>query len=433
MRRRLARTALALLLASSAAPTARAASDPSGIDRPPGLWIENVRDASILWGRGSYFALRGGYDRIRLPVEGHPVSDLQESAHGRVFLGYGLLGGAIDLAASFDVRGSRFTPEDSPGRTPPASASYGDVGDSRLALRFALPSPGDRLAASIEAFAFLPTGNPDKGFSADAADGGALLGLSAHWPAVRAHLQAGYRVNRNEEDGALLYPLFYPKLAPGEDDTNNDALILRAAVEFSGGRVDLFAEILADRLPRSGVVSARENVLEVAPGARILLRRGLYLTGGAGFNLSRDDPATTALPPPEVLFPDWRLFFGVHWTGVIGGTDRDDDGIADDLDRCPDSREDYDGHQDDDGCPDPDNDGDGILDDWDKAPNDAEDMDGFEDEDGAPEYDNDEDGLPDAEDFCPDDPEDLDGDRDDDGCPDPEPPGAGAQGAESQG
>ena len=50
--------------------------------------------------------------------------------------------------------------------------------------------------------------------------------------------------------------------------------------------------------------------------------------------------------------------------------DRDSDGIADDLDKCPDDPEDRDGFEDDDGCPDPDNDQDGVPDVQDKCPND---------------------------------------------------------------
>ena len=52
-----------------------------------------------------------------------------------------------------------------------------------------------------------------------------------------------------------------------------------------------------------------------------------------------------------------------------GGRDRDGDGVADDVDKCPGEPEDYDGFQDDDGCPDPDNDRDGVLDKDDQCPN----------------------------------------------------------------
>jgi hypothetical protein len=98
--------------------------------------------------------------------------------------------------------------------------------------------------------------------------------------------------------------------------------------------------------------------------------------------------------------------------------DRDYDRIPDDKDKCPDQPEDYDGFQDDDGCPDPDNDNDGIPDEKDKCPLEPEDKDGFEDEDGCPDPDNDHDGIPDATDKCPNVPETINGVDDDDGCPD---------------
>ena len=66
----------------------------------------------------------------------------------------------------------------------------------------------------------------------------------------------------------------------------------------------------------------------------------------------------------------------------------------------------------------PDADGDGIPDDADQCPNEPEDFDGFEDEDGCPDLDNDGDGIPDEVDVCPLDPEDFDGVQDEDGCPD---------------
>ena len=98
--------------------------------------------------------------------------------------------------------------------------------------------------------------------------------------------------------------------------------------------------------------------------------------------------------------------------------DRDGDGIPDNIDKCPDQPEDFDGFQDQDGCPDLDNDGDGIPDALDKCPNEPEDKDGFQDEDGCPDLDNDGDGIPDALDKCPNEPEDKDGFQDEDGCPD---------------
>ncbi|HEX7879085.1 MAG TPA: PorV/PorQ family protein [Candidatus Eisenbacteria bacterium] len=98
--------------------------------------------------------------------------------------------------------------------------------------------------------------------------------------------------------------------------------------------------------------------------------------------------------------------------------DRDHDGIPDDTDRCPDQPEDFDGFQDTDGCPDPDNDGDGVVDAQDQCPGQAEDFDGFEDTDGCPDLDNDKDGILDKDDKCPSAPETFNGYEDADGCPD---------------
>jgi OOP family OmpA-OmpF porin len=98
--------------------------------------------------------------------------------------------------------------------------------------------------------------------------------------------------------------------------------------------------------------------------------------------------------------------------------DRDGDDIPDPEDKCPDAPEDFDGFQDEDGCPDPDNDQDGIPDVDDKCPN----VPGPR-PDGCPHQldgDRDGDGIPDPTDKCPDDPEDFDGFQDADGCPDPD-------------
>ncbi len=146
-----------------------------------------------------------------------------------------------------------------------------------------------------------------------------------------------------------------------------------------------------------------------------------------------------------VAAPNWRVVAAFGFSPE--SNDRDGDGIPDDIDRCPTEREDFDGHDDADGCPDDDRDQDGIPDDDDQCPDKREDFDGFEDEDGCPDDDNDGDGLvdrvdrcpdargapnsdgcpqgdadgdgvPDEEDRCPDQKEDIDQFDDHDGCPD---------------
>jgi parallel beta-helix repeat protein len=102
-------------------------------------------------------------------------------------------------------------------------------------------------------------------------------------------------------------------------------------------------------------------------------------------------------------------------------TDKDGDGIPDDVDQCPDVAEDKDEFEDVDGCPDYDNDKDGIYDAQDQCPIEPEDRDGFQDVDGCPDNDNDKDGIPDLSDACLNNPETVNGYKDSDGCPDEKP------------
>ena len=150
---------------------------------------------------------------------------------------------------------------------------------------------------------------------------------------------------------------------------------------------------------------------EVTGGLKIFVERNSYLMVGAGPRFTKGFEAA-----------DVRAFVGFIFEPSIG--DRDGDGIKDDVDKCPDEKEDFDGFEDEDGCPEPDNDHDGIPDIRDKCPNVKEDFDGDEDTDGCPEPpkdgDRDHDGIPDSRDKCPDDPEDKDGFEDEDGCPEPD-------------
>jgi outer membrane protein OmpA-like peptidoglycan-associated protein len=99
-------------------------------------------------------------------------------------------------------------------------------------------------------------------------------------------------------------------------------------------------------------------------------------------------------------------------------SDRDNDGIPDDIDACPDDPEDHQGNDPNDGCPmPPDRDGDGIPDQYDKCPDKPEDKDGIDDGDGCPEDDADTDGIPDTQDACPKVPGKPSADPKKNGCP----------------
>ena len=173
-----------------------------------------------------------------------------------------------------------------------------------------------------------------------------------------------------------------------------------------------------DRAPFNTLGNYKRNALvydfDMGIKYQIINNLSVKLEGGLHFpNTDNIDDITTGKN---------KDFYATGIIGIsysfFGKKDTDGDGILDDVDKCPDQPEDFDGFQDDDGCPDLDNDGDGIPDIMDKCPDTPEDFDGFQDDDGCPDIDNDMDGIPDSLDQCPNEAEDIDGYKDDDGCPD---------------
>ena len=166
----------------------------------------------------------------------------------------------------------------------------------------------------------------------------------------------------------------------------------------------------------------------VSPGIRLTTPSGVFLNFIGDFSLSSHAKSArlnwdrtlsgTEYRYSTGVMPDYGVQFILGWNGYLVTPDADKDGIPDNIDKCPNVKEDFDNFQDDDGCPDPDNDNDGIPDTIDKCPNDPEDKDGFQDDDGCPDLDNDGDGIQDSKDQCPNLAEDFDGFEDYDGCPD---------------
>ncbi|MBX3184231.1 MAG: OmpA family protein [Polyangiaceae bacterium] len=121
-----------------------------------------------------------------------------------------------------------------------------------------------------------------------------------------------------------------------------------------------------------------------APDVRVLVQVGAYTT------IEDTDPGQVARryrDAPDVEMSD---------------RDTDGDGYPDDVDACPNEKEDGKPPDPTDGCPAPgDRDNDGIPDDVDQCPDDPEDKDGIQDADGCPEDDADKDGIPDTKDACP--------------------------------
>ncbi|HEU4409325.1 MAG TPA: OmpA family protein [Polyangiaceae bacterium] len=180
----------------------------------------------------------------------------------------------------------------------------------------------------------------------------------------------------------------------------------------------------------------------------------LHLYAGAGAGLVRGVGA-----------PAFRGFVGAVFA-VEGSGDADADALPDARDRCPTEREDFDGFEDDDGCPEDDNDRDGLADARDRCASEPETQNGYQDDDGCPDElpdrdkdgivdpddkcpelggevvrapgasygcpDRDKDGIADNVDKCPADPEDTDGFDDADGCLDPDNDGDGVPDPEDE-
>lgn len=151
-------------------------------------------------------------------------------------------------------------------------------------------------------------------------------------------------------------------------------------------------------------------------GTRVAFSEIISIFLGVGFHFAQSDNLDDIV---RGSFDDfyYSAKFGISLS-LFSEKDTDGDGIADADDGCPFNAEDFDGFEDDDGCPDIDNDKDRITDAKDNCPNEAEDKDGFQDEDGCPDPDNDGDLIPDKIDKCSNEPENYNGFEDEDGCPD---------------
>jgi outer membrane protein OmpA-like peptidoglycan-associated protein len=317
--------------------------------------------------------------------------------------------------------------------------------------RFLKTSRGPHIGLGVVGSLYLPTTNPTDRFLGEAGRSNGMtsgklvpqvMGILdkefGRTGALRMSLNAGIRIRGSEtfinndpgNDGA---PITNGTVTAGSEIPFG----LGIAYALSRQKFDLVGEVIGS-IPLGDHTNYQP--LEVLGGVKLYLARNSFLSLGVGRGLVPDKGAN----------PGFRAMIGIVFEPNIG--DRDGDGIKDDVDKCPDEPEDFDGFEDEDGCPDPDNDhdgvpdvddrcpdipgpkendgcpitanndrdGDGIPDNVDKCPDQPEDKDGFQDEDGCPDPDNDGDGIPDNVDLCPNDPEDFDGFEDHDGCPDPD-------------
>jgi large repetitive protein len=282
---------------------------------------------------------------------------------------------------------------------------YQDGQDTGLSQTPASAGIGDlRLVPKVRVF-----GNPLGGLSLSMVVGGRIPtaqddGFAGAGWAFEPSALLGYRRGSFSLHGLIGYRLQAERRL--FNLVVDDQILVGAGATYRWRGFSALAELNAAAEAASPFTSRQRTPVLAMLGARYT-RRGLSVTVSGGPGLVPGFGSPTVQVGIAVGYAPW-------------GVDSDGDGIPDDRDVCPLEREDRDGFEDFDGCPDPDNDRDGIPDVLDRCPNEPEDKDGFEDEDGCPDPDNDRDGIPDARDRCPNEPEDRDGFEDEDGCPDPD-------------
>ncbi|MCX5800201.1 MAG: thrombospondin type 3 repeat-containing protein [Candidatus Eisenbacteria bacterium] len=383
--------------------------------------LARLSSPEILPQGGWSVGLFGNYYR-RMSPTAHSVTE--HFAVGDLSLRYGLAE-VLEAFAVLPGNGTLWQYKELPDRDE-QSVNHGGVGDARLGLKMKLPLESDVFSLGFEAGASLPTGNDmvlwlpgnatgEKLFTSGSTNLFARLCASVDLSQVRALsplkliANAGYQING--EEGGARFPSYLFSI-PGSLD-NNDVVSGGLALVFPSSRVTLFTELYTEQFVQgSGVAGRKESPVFLTPGAKVKLPFDLVATAAVDIRLSVDDRNTVF--NPDEAFPEWGITLGLDFTPAVFGNDADGDGIPDAQDLCPTEREDFDGFQDEDGCPDPDNDNDGVPDLVDKCPNQPEDLDGFQDSDGCPDFDNDRDGIVDSLDRCPDQP----GSTANGGCPD---------------
>jgi OmpA-OmpF porin, OOP family len=230
-----------------------------------------------------------------------------------------------------------------------ALSARGGVGDLRLVPKVRLWSAGTEERHALVGFALpvtLPTGDEEAFRGAGGVTVEPRVLFAAHGERLGLGINAGFRW-RSERPQGLPWGNEITFAVMGSYELVPESIEVRIEL-FGGKHVSTDAD--GPRLPLEGILG-----LIYRPA------RAWSLYAGAGAGLS------SALGEP-----DFRLIAGVRYASALplrhGFGDSDGDGIPDKDDQCPYEPEDFDGWQDEDGCPDPDNDGDGIPDEIDQCP-----------------------------------------------------------------
>jgi OmpA-OmpF porin, OOP family len=288
------------------------------------------------------------------------------------------------------------------------------VGDFRLDLRGVIGRSEDRKSAfGAQVSVFFPAGTTSNFGSDDKASGMLLVNgeTQVKFLVLVANMGVHFRPRHSIND---------PNANNGLGVGNELRWAIGGFVPLKDGKYRIGATIFgqtgieSDRIIGETFFTKRNTPIEFNVEGRMRFGPAdrWWVGAGAGSSILRGYGAPdlrvigvlgTSIPilESEAKSPERKADLREKWRREHS-SDRDHDGIPDDIDACPDEPEDHKGNDPNDGCPMPaDRDGDGIPDQYDKCPDVPEDKDGIDDGDGCPEDDADNDGVADTVDACP--------------------------------
>ncbi len=299
----------------------------------------------------------------------------------------------------------------SPGKTFPGPRAWGAAGFIvglmailfRLALALGVLISSGRIAHGQAELPYLDLRRVElSGFlgvhiSSDTSDLGARVGSRA---SIASSVAFGPRLTYMLRHWLLLeaeLPVSPTNARDSIEDVNVVVIEPRLAMRFEALRLRRFVPFATLGVGFPIALSGNSDVIDNDVDLRLQLGAGVLLSSRPNWNL-RVDARFFATPErgDPLVTPEVEISIGLYYafgtratkpslTEWIQETDKDEDGIPDHRDECPERDEDRDGFDDLDGCPDIDNDFDLVLDIADRCPNQAESHNGFLDSDGCPD------------------------------------------------
>jgi outer membrane protein OmpA-like peptidoglycan-associated protein len=210
------------------------------------------------------------------------------------------------------------------------------AGDLKLGATLGWSKEEQRgFGVGVSPFVTIPLGATSAFLGQSAVAGGADLGLGYHGDKLLVAASAGYAYN----------PDFTLANLTGADHVNVGAVVGYEVAHHFGLNLEARASLPLDVESVPGTDTPAELLLH----GKYQLHSGLnFLAGGAGgLSYGAGTPA-------------YRVFLGVGYGPLFKkgppppppDLDKDDDGINDDVDACPDKPETVNGYKDEDGCPD---------------------------------------------------------------------------------